>query len=296
MRGAVKGLDRRWALIVVLYAAAGLAMAWLLLDSTAIGADLGTYQRASRDLWEYGDPYRSAADVTEDFRYRYPPLLAMLGPLLAVPVAWFAIIAVCTAFPIWLAVRQRGWVGILPALLLIGPWGQQLLNGNAQAIVIALLALVPVFPRAGAVGLALATMLKLHPALGIVWYLGRRDWTSLAWFAGATAVLLLVQAPWLGAFVDFYLNDPAATSTVPGLSLRAFGVPVWLIGIAAFAFLSYRYAQGRWGWFLNVILQLVALPRVLLVNVALLLAAPLPAPASRADGRERPAEAAGSSR
>jgi hypothetical protein len=269
--------DARWLVVAFLYLVAGLAMAWLLVDSTAIGADLGTYQRASRDLWEFGDPYRSAAAVTEDFRYRYPPLLAMVMPVLGVPVIWFGIVAVCTAIPMWLAVRHAGWVGILPALLLVGPWGQQLLNGNAQAIVVALLAFVPLHARAGAVGLAVAAMLKLHPALGVAWYIGRREWTSLAWFSGATVVLLLVQAPWLGAFVRYYLGDATATETIPGLSLRAFGVPVWLIGIAVFGVFAYRHANGRWGWFLNVVWQLIALPRVLLVNLAVLLAAPLPA-------------------
>ena len=280
--------DWRWAIIVGLYAAAGLVMAWFLVDSTAVGADLATYQRASDDLWEYGDPYRSNGEYPEDFQYRYPPLLAMLRPLLDAPVVWYALLAVCTAFPLWLAYRQRGWSGLLPALLLIGPMGQQLLNGNAQAIVVALLAIVPFQARAGAVGLAVATMLKIHPALGIVWYLGRRQWTSLAWFSGATAALLLVQAPWLGEFVDYYLNDPGATSTVAGLSLRAFGVPVWIAGILIFGFLSYRYAAGRWGWFLNIIFQLAALPRVLLVNLALLLAAPLPAPKPRQPAEPQP--------
>lgn len=289
-------IDPRWVAIVAMYAAAGLAMAWFLVDSTAVGADLGTYQRASRNLWEHGNPYLDASAVGEDFRFRYPPLLAMLGPLLDLPVLWFGLLAVCTAFPIWLAVRERGWVGLLPALLLIGPWGQQLLNGNAQAIVIALMALVPLHARAGAVGLAVATMLKLHPVLGVIWYAGRRQWSSLAWFAGATAVLLVIQAPWLGAFVEFYLTDATATDTVAGLSLRAFGLPIWIGGIVIFTILSYRYARGRWGWMLNVILQLVALPRVLLVNVALLLAAPLPARRRPDDEPATTAEAAGSSR
>ena len=101
-------------------------------------------------------------------------------------------------------------------------------------------------------------------------------------------MLLLVQAPWLGEFVDYYLNDPGATSTVAGLSLRAFGVPVWIAGILIFGFLSYRYAAGRWGWFLNIIFQLAALPRVLLVNLALLLAAPLPAPKPRQPAEPQP--------
>lgn len=274
-------MDRRWAAIVVLYAIAGIAMAWLLVDSTAVGADLGTFQRAAANLWERGDPYLGAADVGEDFRYRYPPLVAILRPLLDAPPAWYALIAVCTAIPIWLAYRQRGWVGLLPALLLIGPITQQLLNGNAQAIVIALLAFVPLHARAGAVGLAVATMIKIHPVLGVVWYLGRRQWTSIGWYLGTTLVLLVIQAPWLDDFVRYYLTDPTASSTIPGLSLRAFGIPVYIGGILVFGFAAYRYASGPWGWFLNILLQLAALPRVLLVNLALLLAAPLPASEAR---------------
>ena len=211
----------------------------------------------------------------------------MLRPLVDFPPAWYAILVVASAIPVWLAVRARGLIGVLPALLLVGPWGQQLLNGNAQAIVIALMALVPLSPRAGAVGLAVAAMLKLHPALGVLWYIGRRQWQSVAWFAGATAVLLLIQLPWLPDFFTYYLSDATATTTVAGLSLRAFGTPVWIIGIVVVGYLSYRYANGRWGWLLNVVWQLVALPRVLLVNLALLLAAPFP-PRSSLSGQDEP--------
>jgi hypothetical protein len=277
----MKRIDRRILLVAVLYGIGGLGIAWLLADTTVVGADLNTYQRAAHDLYVYGDPYRSAPLAGEDFRYRYPPLLAMLSPLLSAPAVWYALLGLCTAFPIWLAVRRSGWLGALPALLLFGAWGQQLLNGNAQAIVIALMALVPLSARAGAVGLGVATMLKLHPALGAGWYVARGEWRSLMWYLATIALLLVIQAPWLGAFVDYYLHDPTATSTIPGMSLRAFGVPVWLIGIVAFGYLAYRSAGGRWGWFVNVVWQMVALPRILLVNLALLLAAPLPRPADR---------------
>ena len=90
-------------------------------------------------------------------------------------------------------------------------WIMYQCNGNAQAFVVALLAIVPLTRRAGAIGLALATMLKLHPALAVVWYAGRREWRLLAWYAAAMAVLTLVQLPWLPAMVRFYLSDPTAT-------------------------------------------------------------------------------------
>ena len=269
-------MNARWAVLATFYLALGLLGAWYLSDTTSLGADLATYQRAGDALWTIGDPYASAADVPEDYRYRYPPLLAMVIPVLGWPPLWFALIGVATAVPIWVGYRVSGPAGLLPAALLIGAWGQQLLNGNAQAFVVALLAVVPLTGSMGAVGLALATMLKLHPALAVVWYVGRREWRPLAWYVAAMAVLTAVQLPWLPQMVRFYLDDPTATETIPGMSLRAIGFVPWVLGTAAVAIAALWFARGRYGWLLATLLQLVALPRVLLVNLALLLAAPLP--------------------
>ena len=278
-------IDRRWAAIIGGYLALGIAGALVLWGTTQAGADLGTYQRAAHDLWTTGDPYATAAQVPADYVYRYPPLLAMLIPVVGWPPLWYAIVAGCTAFPIWLAYRQAGPVGLLPAALLVGPWGQQLVNGNAQAILVTLLALVPLHRRAGAVGLAVATMLKLHPALAIAWYVGRRDWGAIGWFLAACGALLLVQLPWLDDFVRFYATNPAATDTVAGMSLRVLGVVPWAIGTGLVTIAAVWLARSRWGWMLAIVLQLVALPRVLLVNLALLLAAPLPS-RTRPDRRD----------
>jgi hypothetical protein len=280
-------MNPRWAGLLSLYLILGLLGAWYLADTTSVGADLATYQRAGDALWATGDPYASAAAVPEDYRYRYPPLLAMVMPILGWPPLWFAIIAAATAVPIVVAVRVAGPAGLLPVALLIGAWGQQLLNGNAQAIVVALLAVTPLAGRAGAIGLAVATMLKLHPALAVVWYAGRREWRLLVWYAAAMAVLTLIQLPWLPAMVDFYLTDPLATTTIPGMSLRALGVVPWVVGTFVVGAVALWFAPTRYGWLLATLLQLVALPRVLLVNLALLLAAPLPRQAER-DSTERP--------
>jgi hypothetical protein len=283
-------MNRRWAILVALYLVLGLLGAWYLSGTTAVGADLATYQRAGDALWTTGDPWTAPPDLPEDYRYRYPPLLAMVIPVLGWPPLWFALIAIATIVPMIIGYRVAGLAGLLPSALLVGAWGQQLLNGNAQAFVVALLAIVPFTGRIGAAGLALATMLKLHPALAIAWYLGRREWANLAWFAAATAVLLLVQLPWLPAMLDFYLNDPAATETIPGMSLRALGVVPWVVGTAAVGVIAIVFASTRYGWLLATVLQLVALPRVLLVNLALLLASPLP-PAARRAVERRPSPA-----
>jgi hypothetical protein len=280
-------MNPRWTVLVFVYLAFGLLGAWYLFDTTSVGADLATYQRAGAALWSTGDPYAATSALPEDYRYRYPPLLAMLMPVLGWPPIWFALIAFATVVPVVVAYRVAGPAGLLPVGLLIGAWGQQLLNGNAQAFVIALLAVVPLTGTTGAVGLALATMLKLHPVLGIVWYAGRREWRLLAWYAAAMIVLAAIQLPWLPAMLRFYLDDPAATTTIPGMSLRALGFLPWVVGTLVFGAAALWFARTRYGWLLATLFQLAALPRILLVNLALLLAAPLP-PRMARDSSERP--------
>ena len=262
-------------LVVAIYSALGVWGALLLAHKTVPGADLATYQRAAADLLATGDPHATAAFHGEEFQYRYSPLLAMLIPILGWPPLWYSILAVSTAVPIYYAYRDAGLAGLITPLLLVGAWLQTLLNGNVQPVLIALLVLTPRFARAGPVCLAVATMLKLHPALAVVWYLGRRDWAALRWYAGALLTLALIQAPWLGAFVDYYLHAPAAVAAVTGMGLMHFGVAPWLIGTAVVAVVAFRYAPTRYGWLLATVLQLVAIPRLFPVNLALVLAAPL---------------------
>jgi hypothetical protein len=265
-----------WGVLIGLYLALGLAGAIYLAPTTVVGQDLDTYQRAGDLLWAGENPYSGQSDLGQEEQYRYPPLLAMVIPILGFPPLWYALLTVATAATIWLWYRTAGLPGLLVPALLVGAWGQQLLNGNSQAIVVWLLAITPLSARYGPPALALATMLKIHPVVGLVWFAGRRDWRAMGWYAAVAGVLLLVQLPWLGEFVDYYLNDPAAASTIPGMSLRAIHPVVWVVGIVVALAVAWRYAGTRYGWLLNIVAQLVVLPRVLLVNLALLLAAPLP--------------------
>ena len=285
--------ERRWAVLVVFYLLLGLLGAWYLSGTTSPGADLATYQRAGEALYTTGNPYAANVGVPEDYVYRYPPLLAMVIPVLGWPPLWFTLIGFATVVPMVVGYRVSGPAGLLPVALLVGAWGQQLLNGNVQAFVVALLAIVPLTRGAGAVGLALATMLKIHPVLAIVWYAGRREWRLLGIYGVAMLVLTLIQLPWIPDMIDFYLADPVATETIPGMSLRALGVAPWIIGTAAVGIAAFVFARTRYGWLLATLFQLVALPRVLLVNLALLLAAPLPPRAAQGSTeRPRPAPSA----
>ena len=265
-----------WTVLIGLYLALGIAGAVYLAPTTVPGQDLATYQRAGDLLWSGENPYSGQEGLGQEQQYRYPPLLAMVIPVLGWPPLWYAILAAATAATIWLWYRTAGLPGLLVPALLVGAWGQQLINGNSQAIVVWLLAITPLTGRVGPAALALATMLKIHPVIGLVWFAGRRDWRALGIYAVAAGALLLVQLPWLGDFVRYYLANPAAAETIPGMSLRAIHPAVWVVGIVVMLVLAWRYAETRYGWLLNIVAQLVALPRVLLVNLALLLAAPLP--------------------
>ena len=262
-------------MLVGLYLVLGLAGAIYLAPTTVIGQDLATYQRAGERLWSSENPYAGQSDLGQESQYRYPPLLAMVIPVLGWPPLWYSLLAVATAATIWLWYRTAGLAGLLVPALLVGAWGQQLLNGNSQAIVVWLLAITPLFARVGPAALALATMLKIHPVIGVVWFAGTRNWRAMGLYGLACAALLLVQLPWLDDFVRYYLTDPAAAETIPGMSLRAIHPVVWAVGFIVVLGLAWRYAGTRYGWLLATVAQLVALPRVLLVNLALLLAAPL---------------------
>jgi hypothetical protein len=277
-----------WAVMIGLYGMVGVVGILVLAPNTFVGADLAVFQQAGDDLLARGNPYASNATAHYNFQYRYPPLLAMVMPVLGWAPLWYALLFASTAAVFYFWYRDAGWFSLLPIVMLAGPWGQPLLNGNVQPILMLLLALVPRFTRAGAVSLATATMLKLHPALGTVWYVGRRDWRGLAWYAGAIGALLIIQAPWMGLFLDYYQSDSDASITLyRGWGLRLAGDVAWIIGAAVTGVVAWRFAPSRYGWMLNLVFQLAALPRLLPTNLALLLSAPLPSRRARRVGQSR---------
>lgn len=286
---------KRLALIVVLlgYGVLAILLLGFMAPGTFIGADLAVYQHAGRDLLQHGNPYYSTDLAGYTFQYRYPPLLAMLIPVLGWPPLWYALLAAATGATFLIGVRMAGPAYLLPVIVLGGTWAQVLLNGNVQPVLMFLLVLVPLRRRTGAIGLAVATMLKLHPVLGLVWYASRRDWIAIRWYLGATVILLIIQAPWMGQFLTYYTQQEVASPFgQTGIGLRAIHPLVWLIGTGIAAVAAWRWADTRFGWLLNVGLQLVALPRVLASNLALVLAAPIPSRAAERRARATTAASA----
>jgi hypothetical protein len=163
------------------------------------GNDFTVFYAAAQQVWLTGNPYE--IPIRAATPYLYPPLFAqLLMPLawLPLPVAAFlwAMGNVLAVGWLWRQIRQVLPPGPDQNLLYAGWWlalGPVLL-GNfllgqvnlwiAAAVTFALLADAH-RQRAAAGGLALAAAvsIKLSPALLIPYFVGRRAWRLLAWWA-----------------------------------------------------------------------------------------------------------------
>jgi hypothetical protein len=131
--------------------------------------------------------------------------------------------------------------------------------------------------------LALATHLKLLPALAAVWWLGRGDRRSvgrfLAWLVGVTLLQLVLEPRGSLAFPGFLSLEQVGG--VRNWSLYAISPVAWLAFVAVGTLVALRLAPTRYGWAAAVVLSVLATPRLLLYQLMSLLAAlrePAPAP------------------
>jgi hypothetical protein len=132
--------------------------------------------------------------------------------------------------------------------------------------------------------IALAANIKLFPALIALWWIGRRDWHSLAVFVATVCGLALVQ---------LVLAPQASLDYLTAITLKQVGAVrnfspyvasplLWAVLVLAGAGVVLRLSKTRWGWAAAVIFSVVATPRLLVYMFMTFLAA-LAAP----DGRGR---------
>jgi hypothetical protein len=235
-------------------------------------ADIHAYYDAATRL-NAGLPLYAQAVSTNDAEfYRYPPLLAIaFRPLALLPFAvaatiWEAIVVASLAAAI-LVLRpgRRGWL-VLGMLALPIMWSVTI--GQAQVPVTLLVAIGSPW------SIALAANLKVFPALVAIWWVGRRDWGSLARFAIWLAVLGLVQL----------VLEPAGTLAYPTVlnlgqvgdvrNLSPYGLSplLWGFLVIGGAVATLRLAPTRWGWAAAVALSVLASPRVLVYQLMTLVA------------------------
>ena len=117
--------------------------------------------------------------------------------------------------------------------------------GQAQALVTLLLT------YGTPLAVALAANIKVFPALVAIWWVGRRDWRRLGWFAAWMAGLIAFQfvlepAATLG-YIDFLRLDLVGERPEP-LALRDLAAPLAGLGRGHGRRRAASWRTTRWGW------------------------------------------------
>jgi len=254
--------------------------------------DVHAYYDAGARL-NAGQPlYVQAVGTDDPAFYRYPPLLAIafrplaLLPFPAAALIWEALLVALLALTIArLGTGRRTWIA-LGMLALPTVWS--LVIGQAQVAVTLLMAVGAPW------ALALATNLKLLPALAAIWWIGRRDLRSLGWFGawlvGLAVVQLLLEPAGTLAFPAFLRLDQVGD--VANISPYVISPWLWAVLVAAGIVVAWRLAPTRWGWPAAVAVSVLASPRLLVYQVSSLVAGlrepqsvGLPTPAITPEGR-----------
>lgn len=264
---------------------------WVLVAAAAVGlligldtlvlhlrldplADVHAYYDAGARLNAGLPLYDQPAGTDDADFYRYPPLLAVaFRPLAMLPFETAALIweglllALFAATIVRMGPRNR-WTWLVLGWL-AAPIAWSLAIGQAQVAVTFLLAL------GSPLAVATAAHLKLLPALVAIFWVGRRDWSSLRRFVGWTAGLgllsLILEPKGTIAFLGF--TDLAQVGNVENRSLYAISPVLWVASTAILVALALRFAPTRAGWALAVCLAVFASPRLLLYQVSTLQAA-----------------------
>jgi Glycosyltransferase family 87 len=203
----LRAVVRVWGLLV----AVALVMVMTALadpfdpDSFGPGQDARAYWAAPLD-----DPY-VAGSVGQESAYLYSPaFLVATSPLRALP--WPLFVGVWTALLLGVLYWLTRPLLFLPMLLLTLPeiWGGNITILLAAAIVVGLSR-----PAAW----AFTALTKVTPAIGLLWFAVRREWSQLAVALLATAAIIGVTAiltPGLWAEWMSLLGSSTGSSTVPG--------------------------------------------------------------------------------
>jgi len=191
------------------------------------GYDFSAYWQAARNVLD-GLPIYTDAQLAgtyspqQQYLYLYPPFLAVaVTPLAALfptdyrlaNVVWAAIGAVLATLVVVGVARRERIVERRDVILLVGaafafpPVIGELVMGNVNLILLGLLggAWLAIregdrrgMPELAGILVGAATIIKVFPAIVILWFLLRRRYRSAAWAVIAMAALALVTLPFTG--------------------------------------------------------------------------------------------------
>jgi hypothetical protein len=236
--------------------------------------DVHAYYEAAGRLNAGLPLYAAQGDLNSPHYYFYPPLLAILfRPLALLPfeaaaVTWEVGIVAALGLTLWLlGLRsRRTWLAVG---VLAGPIAWSVSVGQAQVLVTLLVVI------GNPAAIALAAQLKLLPALVALYWLGRRDWRSLARFIGWSALFAVAQLiveP--GGSLAFVGNtNLGLVGQVNNLSPYASSPILWAVLAVAGLVITIRFAPSRAGWAVAVAYSVLATPRLLEYMLMTLLAA-----------------------
>jgi Glycosyltransferase family 87 len=230
--------------------------------------DAFAYWQAAHDV----DPYARPVLGSPVAYYYSPAFLQVFAPILALsfPVflaAWYLLNGAA------LVVVARSW---LPVALVTGFVALEVLRGNIETLMA--LAIVAGFRWPAAWAFILLT--KVTPGVGLLYFVGRREWRSLAIAMGATlaiAGISFVFAPsqWF-AWVSSLITNAGVSIPWP-----YFPVPL-VVRLPIAAALALLAGVRGWKWMVPIASTL-AMPALWPVNLTLLVAIfpLLPRPAER---------------
>jgi hypothetical protein len=214
-------LGPRLALAVKLLATAGVVAEVGFIVTQGIGGDAHAYWAA-----DLAHPYRHSAVNTLDAYLYSPAFLQAIAPLRLLPFAWFfAVVTVAEAATvIWLAGPVVAAIALIPTPL--SPVFTDVWFGNISVLIAGAVALGLRRPAAWSSVL----LTKVTPGVGVLWFVGRRDWRGVALVAVATLVIIVISIglggiqPWIDWVANLNANAalpaPDRSIHLPPLGIR----------------------------------------------------------------------------
>ena len=247
---------------------------YIILAALFVGLRLFSIQpwADSVDAYAYwttrtGDFY-AAAETGQIGAYLYSPAFAQaLAPLVALPLAVFTALWTALNFAaLWWLLRR--WA--LPSLLFL-PIPFEIISGNVHLLYA--VAIVAGFRYPASWALMLLT--KVTPGVGLLWFLARREWRTLAIAIGFTAAIVAVslvldRSAWEG-WIAILRGDLA------GAGQASFETVGWYLAVpllprlvvAAILTIAAALTDRRW---LVPVAVTIALPVIWLNGLAVLAA------------------------